>query len=877
MENKRAQDWQGRMLDRYRLIRMLGKGGMGEVWLGEDTQLRRQVAVKLLPTVHASDENYLRAFAYEARAAAALEHPNILPVHDFGEVPDEENGVVTYLIMPYMAGGSLKERIHTANGPLPVKEALQYLRHAALAIDYAHSQQVLHRDIKPANMLLQNNWLFLADFGIAKLLSSSTYRSQTYAGAGTPEYMAPEQAQGHAEAASDRYSLAMIAYQMFTGKLPFRGDGPYEVLLKQLQEQPEAPRKFNPTLSLDIEQIILRGLAKPPAERPPSCIRFVEVLERAWQTQILPPQADEDATVLAPWSKRLQQVQVPPLPFSTMPPPVTHQTPLQIPPITETAGQARAASGPVGPISGVNPYATQVGPISGPSPYATQSGPISGIGAHPTQYGPGNQAGYPQAQGSGPGSLGGSQPLITRGGNQSGNMYNSFNGVNAAVPINTTNTTGSFHQEVPIAERASKIKRRNLLIAGGAAVVVLGGGAALASSLTHPQSTPAGPKPTPTPIPGPQRFMLGVAQLSLTGHSKTVWDALWHPSGRYLATAGEDGFVMIWDVGTSLQKNPTSVLPMAQPLRKWKFANQIYDQEISWSPDGQSLLVSALGTLYRIDVFGKGNVQPVNYKDDSQSQSFLSILDANDYHHPTWSPKGGIFVTSVGFKTQLVFWDVKKTNAPIKTMPFSDPNAPTGAALQETAWSKDGSMLASLTNYGVVAVWDNKTSKVLTTYSEPDRTNNKSVIVARSAFSWSPADTHMFLAADTDVLMIYDVRKDKPLFMLGTDDPDALTIPQQKPGDIPWVPNVTGAAWSANGRYIAAGYGRSGRVHIWDLQNTAPKVKNGVRIQDYIFPGPTDAIGHNGTIMEVSWSPDGRYIATGSGDTTVIVWKVDRA
>jgi len=208
-----AQGVPGMTLGRYHLLQRIGQGGIGEVWLADDTQLRRQVAVKLLPYVAASDHSYLRDFEREARAAAALEHPHILPVHDFGE-QQEEGTVITYIVMPYITGGSLRERLRGINGLLPTDQALYYLRQAAQAIDYAHSQDVLHRDIKPANMLLQRDWLFLADFGIAKLLTSSKIQSGTHAGAGTPEYMAPELAQGKAEFASDRYSLGVVAYQL---------------------------------------------------------------------------------------------------------------------------------------------------------------------------------------------------------------------------------------------------------------------------------------------------------------------------------------------------------------------------------------------------------------------------------------------------------------------------------------------------------------------------------------------------------------------------------------------------------------------------------------------------------------------------------------
>ncbi|GCE02760.1 hypothetical protein KDAU_00890 [Dictyobacter aurantiacus] len=281
---------------------------MGEVWRAEDTVLHRHVAVKLLPPVLANEQAYLKAFTDEARMAAALEHPHILPVHDFGEITSDDE-VVTYLIMQLVEGGSLRQRMSRAGQQLfAVEEALNYLRQAAMAIDYAHSNHIIHRDIKPANMLLQENWLFLTDFGISKLLSSTTHRSHTHAGAGTPQYMAPEQIQGQAEPASDLYSLAITAYQLLTGRVPFQDEDPIKIFVMHIQNDPPAPRQFNPHLSEAMERTILRGIAKRPADRPSSCLAFVTELEQGWQrdtlANIMPADADPEATLLAPWSKR---------------------------------------------------------------------------------------------------------------------------------------------------------------------------------------------------------------------------------------------------------------------------------------------------------------------------------------------------------------------------------------------------------------------------------------------------------------------------------------------------------------------------------------------------------------------------------------------
>jgi serine/threonine protein kinase len=258
---------------------------MGEVWLGEDPRLHRQVAVKTLPLRSQLDQEFLQRFEREARAAAALNHPHILPVHDYGEQAMSDGQTNTYIVMTYVSGGTLAGRLMTLsthNRLMPHDEAMSYLSQAAQAIDYAHGQNVLHRDIKPSNMLLRNDgWLLLTDFGIARILSDQSNLTQTGVGIGTPEYMAPEQAKGRAEAASDNYSLAVIAYQIFTGNLPFQAETPYALTVQHIMTQPPPPREVNQNLSLAVEQALLHGLAKEPALRPFSASAFVAALQHA--------------------------------------------------------------------------------------------------------------------------------------------------------------------------------------------------------------------------------------------------------------------------------------------------------------------------------------------------------------------------------------------------------------------------------------------------------------------------------------------------------------------------------------------------------------------------------------------------------------------
>ncbi|MBO0790861.1 MAG: serine/threonine protein kinase, partial [Ktedonobacteraceae bacterium] len=273
------------LLGRYRLLKRIGRGGMGDVWLSEDPTLKRQVAIKTLPPHNQQDQEYVVRFEREAQAAAALNHPHILPIHDYGDHIQADGQVISYIVMPYLAGGSLEDRINAlaaAQQGMPVPEALRYLAQAAQAIDYAHEQGVIHRDIKPANMLLrQDGYLMLADFGIARIVYSLEGVTQVGAGVGTPEYMPPEQAKGQAVAASDNYSLAVIAYQLLTGRPPFSAETSYATMVQHMMLTPPPPRQFNPNLSPACEEALLRGLAKSPTERFPTATAFIEAIQRS--------------------------------------------------------------------------------------------------------------------------------------------------------------------------------------------------------------------------------------------------------------------------------------------------------------------------------------------------------------------------------------------------------------------------------------------------------------------------------------------------------------------------------------------------------------------------------------------------------------------
>ncbi len=248
---------------------------MGVVYRAYHPQLARTGAVKVMQAI-APDEDSIARFRHEAQAIAQMRHPNILNVFDFGE-----HQGTPYMIVEYVPGGSLAHRL--GEGQIDQAAALKYLRGIAAGLDHAHGLGIVHRDVKPANVLLEkDDTPVLADFGLAKLLQGSSLKSMTGVTTGTPAYMSPEQVTGSPVGpAADRYSLATIAYEMLTGVIPFDGEGLMEVLYAHVHRDPLPPSARNAALTPQVDEVVMRGLAKDPASRWESCTAFVDALAAA--------------------------------------------------------------------------------------------------------------------------------------------------------------------------------------------------------------------------------------------------------------------------------------------------------------------------------------------------------------------------------------------------------------------------------------------------------------------------------------------------------------------------------------------------------------------------------------------------------------------
>jgi streptogramin lyase len=532
----------------YEIKRLLGAGGMGQVYRAHDPRLEREVAMKVLSTALAKEPGYLERFRREARAVAKLNHPNIVPVYDFGE-----QGDLTYLVMPLISGGTLRDYL-AHRQVLPLSEAVSIAEQVAGALQYAHERGLVHRDVKPANILMSDEGrALLSDFGIVRLVQKADAAATlTHMGAfvGSPEYAAPEMVVGEAiDHRVDVYALGVLLFQMLTGRLPFTGATAVSLLMMQAQQPPPPPRSLNPAISPAMEAVILKALAKQPAGRYQTMVEFQAALRAASAA----PSAGTTYTTAAP------------------------------------------AAGTIADLPTISSYGVPPAPGSGPAVFPA-AGP--GSGPPPVWGGPGSGAPGWAAPGSGPAAMPpgsvppgwampGSGPAVMSPGSGAPGWATPGNSPAVAPPLPPTYATGLsvLPQQAPVAPPPTKSsgRRRALLIVLPLLALVLVGGSLGALSLfskktgTPPPgatSTSVVSKATATLTPKPAtpagittEFALPTANGGPSAITAGPGSALWFTEG----TANKIGRITL---GGDITEFPASS------------SNQNYGQGITAGPDG---------------------------------------------------------------------------------------------------------------------------------------------------------------------------------------------------------------------------------------------------------------------------------------------------
>ena len=297
------EDLSGRSFGVYRIVAPLGAGGMASVYKAYQPAVDRHVALKVLPSHLAQDPEFLARFKQEAKVLARLQHPHILPVHDFAE-----SDGFTYIVMPFIKTGTLAAVM--TGQPLPFDQIKRVITQVGDALDCAHAQGLVHRDVKPSNILLDERGnCLLADFGIAKILEGADTLTATGGLIGTPKYMSPEQGLGNPiDGRSDVYSLGVVLYEMATGQVPFKAETPLAVVLKHIHDPLPVPSRVNPDIPEPLQRMIFRAMHKEPSERFPTAGAMVDTMS----TMTIAPAQPEEGAATVPIGG------VPPLPTVAM-------------------------------------------------------------------------------------------------------------------------------------------------------------------------------------------------------------------------------------------------------------------------------------------------------------------------------------------------------------------------------------------------------------------------------------------------------------------------------------------------------------------------------------------------------------------------------
>ncbi len=356
--------WRGFAIGKYKVLERIGFGGMGQVYLCEHERMRRKVAVKVLPTT-GQEPGALERFEREARAAAALDHPNIVRAFDLDQAGD-----LHFLVMEYIDGPTFYDLVRQ-NGPLEVPRACHYVRQAALGLQHAHEHGLVHRDIKPSNLVVDRHGMVkVLDLGLARFHNDHADRiTQKYDAnhvLGTADYVAPEQTRDSSavDIRADIYSLGSTFYFLLTGRPPFPDGSVQQKLLWHRSKEPEPIRSLRPEVPIGVTVIVEKMMAKQPERRFPTPLELAHVLA-PWTQAPVPPPTDIEMPALSPAAQQAGQAvpgQPPPPPPALVPAP---EAPPRRRPAKATRPPVRRSSPPVP----ANPFAAPAGPVEAPKPF----------------------------------------------------------------------------------------------------------------------------------------------------------------------------------------------------------------------------------------------------------------------------------------------------------------------------------------------------------------------------------------------------------------------------------------------------------------------------------------------------------------------------
>jgi len=728
---------QQEILGHYRLLRLLGRGGFAEVYLGEHIHLQTQAAVKVLRTRLANED--VQTFQREAQTVARLLHPNIVRVLDFG-VED----TLPYLVMDYAPNGTLRQ-VCTKGNRLPLVQVVPFTRQVAEALQYAHDRRLIHRDVKPENMLLgRNRETLLSDFGIA-LVQQSSHSASTQNIAGTIAYMAPEQIQAHPVAASDQYALGVVVYEWLCGVRPFEGSYT-EIAVKQTMVPPLPLRTHTPELPLAVEQVILQALQKDPRQRFADVRTFARALEQAAE------QVTEQRLRSTAWRPQPGALPVAtPNPLPAAPPPFTfsHQS-------TSLFPSSLSVS--------------EIGPASSPR---VRTPPFShGQSMHSSSLSTPMPLSY---QGSSPPAQ---QPYLS-----------------TPTPFAYPGGPLPFDPSRPgQPARRRSLTRRTLLIGGGVVGLIAVGGVVTDVLLNRARAAHLAIAPQ-----GSQTFSGGAQDaitpiLSYTHDRQAVWVTRWSPDGKYIASGSLDGLMQIWtaDTGTtrlavrsdiqpprsddfpwsiawSPQKDmkvavgfvdgTIQVLDAQTAQRVSRFAAQTYGAPLlAWSPDERYLAVGGSDSM--VHIYSYPAWQVVNtYQGHTDGITALAwspdgktiASGSQDTTVRLWDPLNGhtnLIYTGHSARIGSLSWSPDNTRL-VSTATSSDQTARVwlveggttlyiypasgGAPIGEAMWSHDGRTIAVYGGDAEIHLLNAQTGK--------DRRHFPSGIVL--SLSWSPDDTRI--------------------------------------------------------------------------------------------------------------------------------------